>query len=240
MWSIPAVLLLLALHFWRRACGRRLAGQRGERLVGRALAGLCPAVLHDLILPLGKGWTQIDHVALTAKGLLVVETKHYRGLILGRADDPHWCQRQGRRRRLFQNPLRQNALHIQAVADLGLGVPVLGLVVFTDAAVFPHGRPAGVSALASLKEDLASWLYDRPSPRLRCAFQRLVQAEERGRVMRRAFRRQQWVQRRWDNDLVAAWTCLIAASLVALGCGLVEVTAAYPTWPLGLFGRWRG
>ncbi|MCX8018746.1 MAG: NERD domain-containing protein, partial [Rhodocyclaceae bacterium] len=110
-WLIPFALSLLGLALWQRVWGRRLAGRQGERLVGWALERLCPAVIHDLILPLGAGLTQIDHLALTPRGLLVVETKHYRGLISGRVDEAEWRQQQGRRYRRFQNPLHQNALH---------------------------------------------------------------------------------------------------------------------------------
>ncbi len=216
LWSIPFVMLGAAIAFWHRAWGRRLAGRRGERLVGQVLERLCPAVLHDLILPLGKGLTQIDHVALTVKGLLVVETKHYRGLILGRAEDPEWFQQQGRRRRRFQNPLRQNALHLQAILGLGLDVPLFGLVVFTDSAAFPHGRPAGVSSLASLAQDLEPWLDGRPSPRLRRAFARLAQSALRDRMAQLAFRRQQRARHGWGLELTAGWVCLIWAVLSAL------------------------
>jgi hypothetical protein len=106
----------------------------------------------DLIVPDGRGGlTQVDHLALTAAALLVVETKNYGGLILGQARDRTWTQCIGRQRHKLQNPLRQNYSHIKAVQALAPGVPVSGLVVFTNRAQFPKGQPSGVVMLSDLR-----------------------------------------------------------------------------------------
>lgn len=56
------------LHAW-------LAGRRGEAAVSRALRRRLAHVADDVILPDGRGGlTQIDHLALTPTGVLVVET----------------------------------------------------------------------------------------------------------------------------------------------------------------------
>ncbi len=68
----------------------QLRGLLGGRAVARVLKRHSAQVANDVILPDGRGGlTQIDHLALTASAILVIETKHYSGLIFGRAHEPH-------------------------------------------------------------------------------------------------------------------------------------------------------
>jgi hypothetical protein len=159
LWLIPVLFALTALKLLFAA---RLKGAAGERAVARVLNRLGEVALHDIILPDGRGGlTQIDHLVLTPAGLLVVETKNYAGQVLGQPQDKKWTQRLGRQSFTFQNPLRQNYLHTQALQALTPGVPIQGRVVFTNAARFPKGIPEGVSTLSTLKTDLKTWLRER-------------------------------------------------------------------------------
>jgi len=159
LWFIPIWLVIAAL---KGLFSARLKGAAGERAVGRVLDRLGKAALHDIILPDGRGGlTQIDHLVLTQAGLLVVETKNYAGQVLGQTQDAKWTQRLGQQSFTFQNPLRQNYLHLQALKALAPKAPIQGRVVFTDAARFPEGVPEGVSTLSTLKTDLNAWLKER-------------------------------------------------------------------------------
>lgn len=150
LWILPALLGLAAF----KALLPRLKGAIGEAMVGGRLDQLFGEVLHDIIIPDGRGGlTQIDHVALTVEGLLVVETKNYSGAIFGTARDAKWTQKLGGRSYRFQNPIHQNYLHVSALQALQLGIPVQGQVVFTDKSRFPKGMPAGVSYLSHLQQD---------------------------------------------------------------------------------------
>ncbi len=152
-WAIPAIAAVLAL----KALLPRLLGWAGEARVGARLKRLLPEVRDDLILPDGRGGlTQIDHLALTPAGLLVVETKTYSGLILGQAHEPTWTQVIGRRRHRFQNPLRQNFAHVRAIEALLPDIPVEGRVVFAGQARFANGMPEGVCHAADLADELRS------------------------------------------------------------------------------------
>jgi len=152
LWMIPIFMFINAM----RLLLPRLNGTTGKMTVGQALAQCSPYVLHDVIIPDGKGDTiRLEHVLLTAEGLLVVETTRQRGLIFGNPRERHWTQRLGQSRHRFVNPLWQNQFHVKTLQALNLGVPVGGRVVFTDQARFPKGRPAGVSQLAGLGNDLA-------------------------------------------------------------------------------------
>ena len=181
-WAIPAIAAVLAL----KALLPRLLGRAGEARVGARLKRLLPEVRDDLILPDGRGGlTQIDHLALTPAGLLVVETKTYSGLILGQAHEPTWTQVIGRRRHRFQNPLRQNFAHVRAIEALLPDIPVEGRVVFAGQARFANGMPEGVCHAADLADELRSLRQGQPSPVLRDAWARVLAAARTDRAARR-------------------------------------------------------
>jgi len=76
--------------------------------------------LNNITLPLASGGsTQIDHIIVSMYGIFVIETKNYKGWIFGNEKQKQWTQAfpNGRKYK-FQNPLRQNYLHIKTLADL--------------------------------------------------------------------------------------------------------------------------
>lgn len=76
--------------------------------------------LNNITLPLANGGsTQIDHVIVSVHGIFVIETKNYKGWIFGNEKQKQWTQAfpNGRKYK-FQNPLRQNYLHIKTLSDL--------------------------------------------------------------------------------------------------------------------------
>lgn len=125
-------------------------------MVAYGVRGLVHDALHDVILPNGQGGlTQIDHLLLTAEGILVVETKSFTERIFGRQKESHWTQCFGRKSYKIANPLRQNYGHIQAVKELvGSAVPIEGVVVIAGSAKFPKGRPEGVVSRHELRRKL--------------------------------------------------------------------------------------
>lgn len=76
--------------------------------------------LNNVTLPLTNGGsTQIDHVIVSVYGIFVIETKNYKGWIYGSEKQKQWTQVfQNGNKFKFQNPLRQNYLHIKTLADL--------------------------------------------------------------------------------------------------------------------------
>lgn len=75
--------------------------------------------LNNITLPLANGGsTQIDHVIVSMYGIFVIETKNYKGWIFGNEKQRQWTQVIMGRKYKFQNPLRQNYLHIKTLADL--------------------------------------------------------------------------------------------------------------------------
>jgi hypothetical protein len=182
-WIIPAILLVVAL----KALRPYLRGRIGEAAVARALRRRFTEVANDLILPDGRGGlTQIDHMALTPQGILVVETKTYSGTLFGKEREPTWTQVLGRARNSFQNPLRQNFAHRKAIEALEPGAKVHALVVFAGTAHFPKGIPEGVCTLAGLEQTIAPLDTGEIPQRLRTTWDRLLQAAPTDAGARRA------------------------------------------------------
>lgn len=131
----------------------QVKGWRGERRVRRMLrVGLDPhryVVLHDVLLPTepAGGSTQIGHVVVSPYGVFVLETKHYQGWIFGSERQAQWTQKIHKNHsQKFQNPLRQNYAHTQAVQTV-LALPasqVHSVVVFVGASQFKTQMPPQV------------------------------------------------------------------------------------------------
>ncbi|MBK5940212.1 nuclease-related domain-containing protein [Halochromatium roseum] len=182
LWLLPILLLITLLQAYRP----RLRGMLGERAVARVLKRYSSYVANDIILPNGLGGlTQIDHLALTPNGILVIETKNYSGLVLGCEHETTWTQVIGRRRHPFQNPLRQNHGHIKAVETLVTDLTVEGWVVFVGSAKFPKGKPPGVLDLAGLERELAALpKLEIPLP-MRMAWEDLIATGRRDQQTRK-------------------------------------------------------
>lgn len=129
---------------------RSFKGGVGEKRVRSALQERLKApdyqVLHDLTLPCAGRTTQIDHVVLSRHGIFVIETKNMSGWIFGDKEKARWTQVHKRSKRQFQNPLRQNYLHIKALQE-NLGVStrdIVSVVAFVGSAEPKTPMPANV------------------------------------------------------------------------------------------------
>ncbi|MEM9563987.1 MAG: nuclease-related domain-containing protein [Actinomycetota bacterium] len=115
-------------------------GAEGEAIVNRVLADLDPTVYvvrRNLWLPHERapdGKTEIDHLVVSVAGIDVIETKNWRGDISGttgaRSWTVHFPDGTSEDR---ANPIRQNEIHRQAVADAADVTlsKVAGIVVMT-------------------------------------------------------------------------------------------------------------
>lgn len=123
-WLIGWGVLSLLVTWSKRRFLPKLKGTVGEWAVNRALLkNLNPAeyqVLHDLLLPDGKGgMTQIDHVAVSAFGIFVIETKNWDCWVHGSESGRYWTltyDKGGKTKTL--NPLHQNEGHVKAIVTL--------------------------------------------------------------------------------------------------------------------------
>lgn len=140
----------LAALLSKWASSPRLKGLLGERAVHKKLTTSLDdskyIILHDVTLGTRRGTTQIDHIVVSSNGIFVIETKNMSGWIFGSEYDPQWTQTFYRRKRRFQNPLRQNHAHVKALQELlSLGSSQFhSMVVFAGDAKFKTRMPANV------------------------------------------------------------------------------------------------
>ena len=80
---------------------------------------------------------QIDHIVVSPYGVFVIETKNYRGWILGGENSEYWHHVFYKSKYLFYNPIKQNKSHVKFLCYLlkycGT-IPIIPIVVFNDTA----------------------------------------------------------------------------------------------------------
>ena len=142
----------------------------GEALVANQIDAsfhLPHVLLNNVTLRTGSGTTQIDHVLVAVTGIFVIETKHYTGWIFGSPEAAQWTQVVYRKKRRFQNPIRQNFGHQKTLVEL-LKLDeksFFPMVVFTGDAAFKTDLGPTVFRLSQLASHLTKErhiLFDEP------------------------------------------------------------------------------
>lgn len=173
--SLALAALSFAANYVRAYYRQRKTGAIGERKVRYKLSsfwGKNYAKLHDLLLPHGKKTAQIDHVLVSRRGIVCIETKNFFGKVIGTVSQRTWVQRHpSGRTREFLSPLVQNEGHIHALRELlskhGYGdIPIYSLVVFSDRCKIPK------------VPDVINMRYLRPAIRARLAGDPIFTEEE--------------------------------------------------------------
>src|ERR1700753_3504407 len=106
---------------------------------------------HQMLVPDGMGgFIHIDHLLLTPRGILILDTRRVPGLIFGGDQMSDWTVI-GRRRFTFDNP--QPALYdrIAAVKALVGEFPVEGRLLFSNIGKFTKGMPKYVMMLDGIE-----------------------------------------------------------------------------------------
>ncbi|HEX5419017.1 MAG TPA: nuclease-related domain-containing protein [Gammaproteobacteria bacterium] len=101
---------------------------------------------HDVLLPNGMGGQiHIEHLLLTAQGLVVIDSKDFVGRIFGSDLMDEWTVIGPEGRYTFPNPQMRLYDRVAAVRRLVRDdVPVQGHVLFSPGADFSGGRPTTV------------------------------------------------------------------------------------------------
>ena len=144
------LLLVVLLLIWLLVRGRR----DRDRTLAHILDKIAFERVEHIIIPDGdEGEIHIDHLALTAQGLLVIDVKDVSGAVFGSDKMQDWTVISEERRFTFANP--QPALYdrIAAVRQIVRQVPVAGRIVFLDGASFTKGVPGLVSTLDELMDE---------------------------------------------------------------------------------------
>ena len=148
--GLGAAVLLLArwLFSGLRAYQRRA---RRKSLLAR-LERVASAAAHQVLVPDGMGgFIHIDHVLLTPRGILVLDTRRVAGLIFGGDQMSDWTVMGRGHRYTFDNP--QPALYdrIAAVKAIVGDVPVEGRLLFSNVGKFTKGIPKWVVMLDGIE-----------------------------------------------------------------------------------------
>src|ERR1700729_75459 len=144
-----AVLLLAALGFFGTRAYRRRA--RRKSLLAR-LERVAYAAVHQVLVPDGMGgFIHIDHILLTPRGILVLDTRRVAGLVFGGDQMSDWTVMGRGHRYTFDNP--QPALYdrIAAVKAIVGDVPVEGRLLFSNVGKFTKGIPKWVVMLDGIE-----------------------------------------------------------------------------------------
>ncbi|HXC10164.1 MAG TPA: nuclease-related domain-containing protein [Steroidobacteraceae bacterium] len=141
--------VVLAFAFWGlRAYQRR---SRRRALLKR-LGRIAFEAAHQVLVPDGMGgFIHIDHLLLTPRGVLVLDTRRVAGLIFGGDQMSDWTVMGRSRRYTFDNP--QPALYdrIAAVKALVGEMPVEGRLLFSNVGKFTKGFPKWVLMLDGIE-----------------------------------------------------------------------------------------
>ena len=154
-----AALLLAALGFFGIRAYQRRA--RRKSLLAR-LERIASAAAHQVLVPDGMGgFIHIDHILLTPRGIVILDTRRVPGLIFGGDQMSDWTVMGRGHRYTFDNP--QPALYdrIAAVKALVGEVPVEGRLVFSNVGKFTKGIPKWVVMLDGMEVEFP--VVDRTS-----------------------------------------------------------------------------
>jgi hypothetical protein len=149
-WLVTGAALLVLGTGGYMAYGAYQRRSRRKGLLAR-LERIGYQAAHQVLVPDGMGgFIHIDHLLLTPRGVLVLDTRRVAGLIFGGDQMSDWTV-MGRRRFTFDNP--QPALYdrIAAVKALVGDVPVEGRLLFSNLGKFTKGRPKYVVMLDGIE-----------------------------------------------------------------------------------------
>lgn len=117
-----------------------LKGAIGEQNVALRLRSLDKSkykVINNVVLQVGEYTSQIDHIVISDYGVFVIETKNYKGWILGHEQSEYWTQVIFKRKEKLYNPIRQNLGHVKTLKKCLAAYPTIpyhSIIVFSSRA----------------------------------------------------------------------------------------------------------
>lgn len=146
LYALAAILLLL-LVLWLLYRRR----QRRRQTLSQVIRSISFDYLSNIVIPKAdEGEIHLDHLLLTAAGLLIIDVKDVQGIVFGSDKMQDWTVIARDRRFTFGNPQPGMFDRIAAVRQIVREVPVTGRVLFLDGAEFTKGVPGLVSTLDNL------------------------------------------------------------------------------------------
>lgn len=158
----PSVIAgILGWNYWRH-----LDKSWNQRQVSQVLESIGVSYIQDIILPDGiEGYTYIDYLLLTPKGIVVLDINLSQGHLFGGESVDEWTQVVNKKTYKFRNPLYDNQTKCQAVrwnisnnisenTDTSENLETHGWIAFSSAGNFPKGIPDNISMIKDLNDDL--------------------------------------------------------------------------------------
>ena len=135
--GIVGFVLFIALAIFIKLKMPEWKGKYSEKLVNDKLLELSDEyiVFHNLLFESNSRSTQIDHLVVSPYGVFVIETKGYKGWVLGGEYSEYWTQVIYKSKQQFYNPIRQNEGHVRFLRYLlrtSFEIPFIQIVVFNN------------------------------------------------------------------------------------------------------------
>lgn len=147
----------------------RIKGAIGEKSVALFLSNLDKSkykLINNLMLQIGGKTTQIDHVVVSNYGIFVIESKNYKGWIIGNEYDDYWKQVIYKRKEKLYNPIRQNYGHIKVLQQVLSQYPqinFISIVAFTTRATLKVNTKTHVTYTLRLPKIIKQYTEERIS-----------------------------------------------------------------------------
>lgn len=132
--NIFLILIILITTILMKKKRNRSKTNVGEEEVKETLSKIRGyKLLNDIMIRGNNGTSQIDHILIGKKGVFVIETKDYNGIIYGEEYSREWTQVINLKKNKFYNPIRQNYGHIKSLEKYITRKNIfISLIVFTN------------------------------------------------------------------------------------------------------------
>lgn len=129
------IFLKIKIHKWKV----NMKGKMAESLAYHKMLKLSDeyTIFNDLLFKSNGYSTQIDHLVVSPFGVFCIETKGYKGWILGGENSEYWTQSIYGKKFQFYNPIKQNDGHVRFLRHLlkcSVDIPIIPIVVFNNSA----------------------------------------------------------------------------------------------------------
>jgi len=150
------VLSVLIAFFWRRT-------KSVQSQIDQLLAPYEKSNVKQVIIPDGLGGLiEIEQMVLVRQGLVVLQTYPISGQLFGAENIEQWTQLVDGRSYKFSNPLNHLRNIQQSIKMIAPKLPVFTYAIFTADSHFPKGKPANVTIMSRLEQDLLPLFDEAP------------------------------------------------------------------------------
>lgn len=133
------IILFIGLAIYIKLKRPTWKGRYSEKLVHIKMLQLSDEyiIFNDFMCKINGRSTQIDHIVVSPYGVFVIETKGYKGWILGGENSEYWTQVLYKNKYKLYNPIKQNEGHVRFLRQLlkcPTDFPIIPIVVFDNSA----------------------------------------------------------------------------------------------------------